>query len=73
MVPCESRLTHVQANKRQFATLGDARSDVEWRRAVDELDVLRLVEDRAGRRALLRQRRRLRSSWSDGRPPKTLP
>jgi hypothetical protein len=41
--------THVQANGREFATLGDARSEAKWRRAIDELDALNLLEDRAGK------------------------
>lgn len=41
--------THVQANGRQFATMGDARSEAKWRAAVDELDSLGLIEDRGGK------------------------
>lgn len=41
--------THVQAGGREFATPGDARSEAKWRAAVDELESLGLLEDRAGK------------------------
>lgn len=40
---------HVQTNKREFSTLGDARSEAKWRAAVDELHSERLIEDRSGK------------------------
>lgn len=41
--------THVQTNRREFATLGDLRSEARWRAAVDELHSEGLIEDRAGK------------------------
>lgn len=41
--------THVQTNGRNFVELPDARSAAHWRGAVDELNNIGLVEDRAGK------------------------
>jgi len=41
--------SNLQTNNKAFGETADARSTALWRRAVDELDRLALVEDRAGR------------------------
>lgn len=41
--------THVQTNRRSFVEGGNLRSAAQWRRAVDELHSLGLLEDRAGK------------------------
>lgn len=41
--------TLVQTNNRQFAEVGNRRSEVRWRGAIDELLRLQFIEDRAGK------------------------
>ena len=42
--------SHVQTNGRDFILSGDARTVARWRRAVEELERLGLIEDRVGKR-----------------------